>query len=164
MNLSIVYRYSLFVQIGSKYAPYDFISTNNVDAFIVNEYKGVAYVTFPSLYTEDFVVGEGGYRECNIQNVNTVSSASFKGDDDMPVLVHKGALSLFLQQSSLFEAQESMLELSFPFNYVERHSFSWVEARGLLTIAEASTVESGMQMILSMAGRQPQDGRGKVKP
>ncbi|XP_057867994.1 protein EDS1B-like [Cryptomeria japonica] len=40
-------------------------------------------------------VRDGKYDECNIQNADTVSSPSLKGDDDQPALVHKGAFNRF---------------------------------------------------------------------
>ncbi|GLJ44994.1 hypothetical protein SUGI_0947190 [Cryptomeria japonica] len=83
------------------------ISTNNIDTSIVNEYESVVYVTFRSLYGEDFNVSDGRYGECNIQNDNGVFSANLKVDDGKPALVFKGALNRFLHtmQSSNLEAQ-----------------------------------------------------------
>ncbi|GLJ12514.1 hypothetical protein SUGI_0192420 [Cryptomeria japonica] len=70
---------------------------NRVDTFVVKEDEGVVYVTFPSLYTEDFIVKDSKYGECKIQDENTVFSHSLKSNDDKPALVHKGALRRFLR-------------------------------------------------------------------
>lgn len=83
-------------------------SINHVDTFVVNDYEGVVYVTFSSLYTEDvFIVKDSKYGECMIQNGNTAFSYSLKGNDDQPALVHNGALRLFLRilESSDFNDQ-----------------------------------------------------------
>ena len=60
-------------------------------------HPGVTYVAFASFHKiEDFIVEESKYGEGNIQTDNKVFSASLKGNDDQPALVHQGALKLFL--------------------------------------------------------------------
>jgi len=70
---------------------------NNLENFSLNEYEGVAYVSFPSFQEiEHFNVNGSKYGEGNIQTDNKVFSASLKGNDDQPALVHQGAVKLFL--------------------------------------------------------------------
>ena len=68
-----------------------------LENFSPNEYEGVEYVAFPSFHkVESFIVEEKKYGEGNIQIDNHVFSASLKGNDDQPALVHQGAVKLFL--------------------------------------------------------------------
>ncbi|XP_057867959.2 lipase-like PAD4 isoform X1 [Cryptomeria japonica] len=82
------------------------VCTLNVD-FLVNEYEGVVYMSFPSYVIEDFVVRDGRYGGCIIQNEKDVFSGCLKGDDERPALVYEGALNRFLHtlRHSNFEAQ-----------------------------------------------------------
>ena len=70
---------------------------NNSENFSMNEYEGIAYVSFPSFHKiEGFIVEERKYGEDNIQTDNHVFSASLKGYDERPTLVHQGSLKVFL--------------------------------------------------------------------
>ncbi|GLJ28869.1 hypothetical protein SUGI_0569030 [Cryptomeria japonica] len=71
------------------------VCRNDVE-FFLKEDEGVAYATFPSFSTEDFVVTDSKYGEYSIQN-EKIFSVSLKGDDDKPALVHKGAFNRFVR-------------------------------------------------------------------
>ncbi|GLJ28512.1 hypothetical protein SUGI_0560980 [Cryptomeria japonica] len=73
------------------------ISNNNdTTYFRRSENEGVVFITFPSRFIGDFTAGDSPYEQCDIQSENKVFSASLKGDDDQPALVHKGSLTMFL--------------------------------------------------------------------
>ncbi|GLJ28539.1 hypothetical protein SUGI_0561530 [Cryptomeria japonica] len=82
------------------------ISNNNGESFLVIKDGGVAYVIFHSFHEEDFMVPDGKYGECNIQD-EEIFSAGLKGDGAKPALVHKGALNRFLHimENSDFKAK-----------------------------------------------------------
>eukprot|EP00253_Pinus_taeda_P006790 PITA_06790 len=70
---------------------------NYSQSYALNEYAGVAYVSFPSFHKiEGFIVQESKYGEGNIQTDNKFFSGCLKGNDDQSALVHQGALKLFL--------------------------------------------------------------------
>ena len=70
---------------------------NNSGSYSVTEYGEIEYVAFPSFHKiEAFIVEGSKYGEGNIQTDNNVFSASLKGNDHQPALVHQGALKLFL--------------------------------------------------------------------
>ena len=71
---------------------------NNLENFSLNEYEGVAYVSFPSFQEiEHFNVNGRKYGDGNIQTNNDVFSAPLKGNDDQPSLIYQGSLNIFLQ-------------------------------------------------------------------
>ncbi|XP_059073466.1 protein EDS1B isoform X2 [Cryptomeria japonica] len=70
------------------------VSKNNVDFFSQTEIEGVAYVTFPSFSTKDFIATDSRYGEYNIQK-EEIFSPCLRGDADKPAFVHKGAFDRF---------------------------------------------------------------------
>ena len=78
------------------------------ESFSVNEYEGVAYVSFPSFQgIEHFNFNGRKYGHGNIQTDKDVFFASFKGNDDQPSLVQQGYLNLFLHimENTYFQAK-----------------------------------------------------------
>ena len=72
----------------------------NLKNFSLNEYEGIAYVSFPSFQEiEHFNDNGSKYGEGNIQTDNNVFSTSLEGNDDQPALAH---LSLLLSPCLLF--------------------------------------------------------------
>ena len=81
---------------------------NNSGSYSVTEYGEIEYVAFPSFHKiEGFIVTERKYGEGNIQTDYKVFSGCLKGNDDLPALVHLGALKLFLHimENTDFQAQ-----------------------------------------------------------
>uniref|UniRef100_A0A0C9QPJ0 TSA: Wollemia nobilis Ref_Wollemi_Transcript_14737_2268 transcribed RNA sequence n=1 Tax=Wollemia nobilis TaxID=56998 RepID=A0A0C9QPJ0_9CONI len=86
------------------------LNISNTGSFVLNEYEGIVYVTFPS-HIEDFIVRDGRYGECRILDEKKAFSENLTGNDGQPPLVFKRALTRFqaILDNSDFKAQMQRL-------------------------------------------------------